>query len=269
MAGTALIDGDVLAYQAASANEYNTQWDPHQWTRHADMGAATKQLDDSIDSLTKAADCDEIIIALSAFGGDYFRRKINPDEYKSNRNQPKPVIYQALRDYMAEVYTTFERPNLEGDDILGIIATHKTLVPGRKVVISIDKDMKSIPCNLLNPMKLDEGVVEIDLEDADFFFYKQILQGDAIDGYKGVPGIGPKKAQLILEPYLLSNMAPAGFDTAGAWRRILAAFKSKGLGKEVALMNARMARILRAEDYDVRTRQITLWEPPDEEQEED
>ena len=260
MSGTALIDGDVLAYQAASANEYNTQWDPHQWTRHADMGAATKQLDDSIDSLTKAADCDEIIIALSAFGGDYFRRKINPDEYKSNRNQPKPVIYQALRDYMAEVYTTFERPNLEGDDILGIIATHKTLVPGRKVVISIDKDMRSFPCNLLDPKKLERGVERIGVEEANDFFYSQILKGDSVDGYKGCPGIGPKKAEALLQPCRGDDCT---FNTLGAWRIILAAFAAKGLGREVALMNARMARILRAEDYDVRTRQITLWEPPE------
>ena len=268
MSGTALIDGDVLAYQAASANEYNTQWDPHQWTRHADMGAATKQLDDSIDTLTKEAGCDEIIIALSAFGGDYFRRKINPDEYKSNRNQPKPVIYQALRDYMAEVYTTFERPNLEGDDILGIIATHKTLVPGRKVVISIDKDMRSFPCNLLNPMKLEDGVLEIELGLADYNFYMQILMGDAVDGYKGVPGIGPKKAEKALEPYVSETPKEdtcVFFDCTAAWHRILVEFQAKGLGREVALMNARMARILRAEDYDVRTRQITLWEPPDAE----
>ena len=264
MAGTALIDGDVLAYQAASANEYNTQWDPHQWTRHADMGAATKQLDDSIDSLTKAADCDEIIIALSAFGGDYFRRKINPEGYKSNRNQPKPVIYQALRDYLAEVYTTFERPNLEGDDILGILATHKTLVPGRKVVISIDKDMKTFPCNLLNPMRLEEGVITILEGEANAFFYKQILMGDTVDGYKGCPGIGKVKAERILEPYVREDPKHEFFlfDTVLAWQAILAAFKAKGLGREVALMNARMARILRAEDYDVRTRQITLWEPP-------
>ena len=263
MSGTALIDGDVLAYQAASANEYNTQWDPHQWTRHADMGAATKQLDDSIDSLTKAADCDEIIIALSAFGGDYFRRKINPDEYKSNRNQPKPVIYQALRDYMAEVYTTFERPNLEGDDILGIIATHKTLVPGRKVVISIDKDMRSFPCNLLDPKDLDGGVVTLNEDQANAFFYKQILMGDSVDGYKGVPGIGPVKALVLMDPCW--SLDSATFNTKMAWRVILGAFAAKGLGAEVALMNARMARILRAEDYDVRTRQITLWEPPDAE----
>jgi DNA polymerase-1 len=264
MAGTALIDGDVLAYQAASANEYNTQWDPHQWTRHADMGAATKQLDDSINTLTKKADCDEIIIALSAFGGDYFRRKINPDEYKSNRNQPKPVIYQALRDYMAEVYTTFERPNLEGDDILGIIATHKTLVPGRKVVISIDKDMRSIPCHLLDPKKLDQGVVEILEGEANAFFYTQILKGDPIDGYKGCPGIGQVKAKKILEPFVREDPKHEFFlfDIKMAWLAVLEAFKKKGLGREVALMNARMARILRAEDYDVRTRQIKLWEPP-------
>jgi DNA polymerase-1 len=255
---TALIDGDILAYEASSANEYNTQWDTHCWTRHADLDSAVRQLDDKIEHLAHKAEADDIIIAISASGGDYFRRKINPSEYKSNRNQPKPVIYQPLRDYMLEVYTTFERPGLEGDDVLGILSTHPTLIEGKKVVVSVDKDMLTFPGFVLNPNKLDEGVIEVTQAQADYNFYKQILTGDPVDGYKGCPGVGKVRAAKILAPYASDEH----FDCAGAWQAIIDTFHWKMLGREVALMNARMARILRAEDYEVKTRKIKLWEPP-------
>lgn len=255
---TALIDGDILAYEAASANEYNTQWDTHTWTRHADLDSAVRQLDDKIEHLAHKAKADDIIIGISASGGQYFRRNINPSEYKSNRNQPKPVIYQPLRDYMLEKYTTFERPGLEGDDVLGILSTHPTLIEGKKVVISIDKDMLTFPGYVLNPKHLDDGVREVTLAEADYNFYKQILTGDPVDGYKGCPGVGKVKAAKLLAPFTTE----VSFNTEGAWVAIRKAFALKHLGEQVAIMNARMARILRADDYEVKTRKIKLWEPP-------
>lgn len=262
---TALIDGDILAYEAASANEFNAQWDTNVWTRHADFPSARGQLDDKIHHLASKAGADDIIIGLSASGGQYFRRNINPTEYKSNRDQPKPIIYQALRDYMLDAYTTFERPGLEGDDVLGILATHPTLVEGKKVVISTDKDMRTFPCHLLNPRHLDDGVVEIYEGLANLNFFMQVLMGDPVDGYKGCPGIGKVKATRILEKFVEENPKaepPIAFDLVKAWVAIEAAYRKAKLGREVAIMNARMARILRAEDYDVKTREITLWEPP-------
>jgi hypothetical protein len=49
-----------------------------------------------------------------------------------------------MRAYCHEAYETFEREGLEGDDILGILATHPTLVRGEKIIVSIDKDQDNI-----------------------------------------------------------------------------------------------------------------------------
>lgn len=110
-------------------------------------------------------------------------------------------------------------------------------------------------------------MIEISRAQADYNFYLQILMGDAVDGYKGCPGIGKVKGAKLLEAAafvddLTDGTTVTGFSESRAWMIIVNAYAQKGLGMEVIMMNARMARILRAEDYDVRTRQVKLWEPP-------
>ena len=45
------------------------------------------------------------------------------------------------------------------------------------------------------------------------------------------------------------------------WETVVKAFKSKGLGEEDALMNARLAKILTCEDYDPINRRVIPWTP--------
>ena len=60
----------------------------------------------------------------------------------------------------------------------------------------------------------------------------QTLAGDQTDGYGGVPGIGVKRAIALLDK--------DGY----TWDTVVKAFKSKELDEDVALMNARLAKIL-------------------------
>ena len=45
---------------------------------------------------------------------------------------------------MKENYKCYEKPYLEGDDCLGILAT-SDIIKGDKLVVSKDKDLKTIP----------------------------------------------------------------------------------------------------------------------------
>jgi len=45
------------------------------------------------------------------------------------------------------------------------------------------------------------------------------------------------------------------------YQTLIAAFKSKGLSEEVALENARLARILRDGEYNTETGEVKLWQP--------
>ena len=77
----------------------------------------------------------------------------------------------------------------------------------------------------------------------------QTLAGDQTDGYAGVPGIGVKRAVSLFE------------EKGYSWKTAVEAFAEKDLSEEVALENARLARILQCTDYDVPTQQPILWSP--------
>ena len=46
-----------------------------------------------------------------------------------------------------------------------------------------------------------------------------------------------------------------------SWKTVVEAFKSKDLDEDVALQNARLAKILTIDDYDLETNTIRLWTP--------
>ncbi len=122
--------------------------------------------------------------------------------------------------------------------------------PGRYVVASTDKDLKQIPGLHYNWKK--ERVAEAisaGLITGSSFRCSPV---DSTDGYAGgCPGIGECRARRVLE-----DAAP------DMWARVVAAFESRGgLTEEDALIQARVARILRAEDYDFEESQPILWSP--------
>jgi DNA polymerase-1 len=106
--------------------------------------------------------------------------------------------------------------------------------------------MRQIPGDLYD---LNDGVITITEEEGDRWHLIQTLAGDQTDGYSGVPGYGVKKAEAL-------------FDKQGySWNTVVEAFAEKGLGEDVALQNARLARILRCKDYDFTAKQPILWSP--------
>jgi DNA polymerase-1 len=75
------------------------------------------------------------------------------------------------------------------------------------------------------------------------------MTGDTTDNYKGCPGIGAVKAKAL-------------FEKSGAnWNTVVEAFRKAGLTEEDALVQARVAYILRGWDYNPKSREIKLWLP--------
>lgn len=252
-----LLDGDVLAYSVASALEVATDWGDGVHTLHADEGEGIETLDRKIANLRQGLEADAIIIALTCDETVNFRKVLYP-EYKANRKtKRKPLILKALREHLITKHAAKTKPTLEADDILGILSTKVgPIAKGfpacvEKIICSIDKDFKSIPGKYYN--LTSEELLTIDEEAADYAFMMQTLTGDAADNYKGLPGCGPKKAEKILL---------AEHDAMGDWwPRVVAAYSKVGLSEEVALTQARLARILRASDYDFTNKRPILWEP--------
>ena len=182
-----------------------------------------------------------------------FRKQLNPN-YKGNRKSIKPILYDYLRKYMHETgYKIYEKPTLEADDVIGILATSDKIIKGDKVVWSLDKDFKTIPCKFHRATPNGKSVSKIiSQEEADGWFMYQTLIGDTVDGYYGCKGIGDKTARKLLGEVGEKSLSEM-------WEIVKDTFKDKGFSEEEALLNARMARILHVEDYDFKKKEAKLW----------
>jgi DNA polymerase-1 len=249
-----LIDADILAYQIASACQKAVEWQPDLWCVWGDLREAKPAIDERLSSLMSLLKADHMILALTD-SAENWRKQVLPT-YKSNRKKVvKPFLLKPLREYLTETYDTFQRPTLEGDDVLGILSTSEVIVSGEKVVVSLDKDLKTIPGLLYNDGKRKR--YNISTEEADYWHMYQTLIGDTTDGYKGCPGIGPVAAKRLLDP-----IKEGGWSTAVAWEKIVETYKKKGLGIQEALRQAQVARICRTSEYDFKKKKVIPWTPP-------
>ncbi len=250
---TLLIDTDIVAYVGAAATQkaYHFGGPGQDPLVAADLQEACAVAEAEIESIATKLKATKIIVCLT--DAENFRSGVYP-AYKSNRaGVQKPVHLAAVKDHLASLFETYQRPSLEADDCLGILSTHKTLVAGEKIIVSTDKDMQTIPGLLFNPKK-DKAPRKITELEADRYFMQQTLTGDATDGYPGCRGIGPKS------PYV-AELAEAK-TLRSMWEIVCRGYASKGKTPEDALVQARCARILRASDWDFAGRRPRLWTPP-------
>lgn len=251
---TLLIDGDILCYLAACSVESRHDWgDGVVSIIVGEARDAERRFDEEVKRITETIGYEAHIICLSCPTPEGWRQKVLPT-YKAHRDPAaKPKLLQHIKDYARRTRRVKEVPTLEADDVMGILSTHPRLIPGRKVIVSTDKDMKTIPGWLFNPSK-DSKPRRITPAEADYWHLYQTLVGDAVDGYKGCPGIGPAKAEKVLD----ESRYGSGMTR---WGAVCWAFESKGLTEADALVQARVARICRHTDYDYKRKEVKLWNP--------
>lgn len=240
-----LIDADILAFQIASSMEEVCEFNGvHVLWADANKGKA--EVDNAIDYILETTDGDSYSLCLTH---PYNFRKDVLETYKANRqDKRKPMILGALRKYMLERHGALMWHGLEGDDIIGIMATdpeHKDNGDDM-VVFSIDKDMRTVPGLHWDP--LDGQIIEVTQAEADYNFLYQTLVGDATDNFKGCPNVGPVKANKILSEN-------------PTWEAVVNTYLKAGLTEADALQQARCARILRHGDYDLEQQKVKLWTP--------
>lgn len=262
---TLLIDADVLRYQLAFSNTKTFQFDDDDSALEITNASKAKtDLEGYIEELVDKFRADDFLLPLSV--STNFRKDIYPT-YKANRSgKAKPALWYAVDAFLREMYPEkiITREYLEGDDILGLLQTHPKprLAPGKRILVSIDKDMQTLPGKLYNPNKPDAGVRTITPHEADLFWMQQVLMGDATDNYPGCKGIGPKKTDELLLPIHDQHLDSDVEDHLYAlWWGVVAAYRAKGFTEDDAITQARLARILRHGDYDYKTNEVRLWKP--------
>ena len=241
-----LIDADVLAYQSAFMAQAPIQWNEDLWTVHSDLAVAKTWIVERLETFKKKLEGDEVILAIS--DRNNFRRKLNPTYKANRRSKMAPIGLDPIREWMKDKYGTVTYPNLEADDVLAILATERPNRIDRRVIVSIDKDFKSVPCEFYD-FNRDE-MHDVSEEDAAHYHLMQTIAGDPVDGYKGVPGIGVVKANRLLEV------------NGSNWDTVLKAYSDAGLTEDEALMNAWMAYLIRKDEYNYKHKQLKyLWMP--------
>ena len=240
-----LIDGDILLYKIAMNNEVETHWGDGLWTLHSDANICKADVDLVIEDLGSSLEADDYVVALT--DSKNFRKDVLPT-YKNNRkDKRKPLALKELREYVIKKHKGVVWDNLEADDVMGIMATEPT--EEERIVVTIDKDLKTVPCNLssdgLNVERIPERL-------ADYWFMIQTLTGDKVDGYDGVEGIGIKTAEKLIKKY-------TNVPLLDLWKIVKKIYVDKGYTEAEALQQARVARILRHGEYNKKTGKVKLW----------
>jgi len=280
---TLLIDADVLAYQAASALETAIEWEPGFWTWHVEFDAVWQKVDQMVEDITEKLNADKVVLCLTDPAKN-FRLDVLPTYKTHRKSTKKPLILFHLKEWLVENRKGVMVDGLEGDDVMGILATRGS---GEKIIVSIDKDMKTIPGKYVRTRAVVDAdgaelvgafdILEISEEEADKFHMLQTLMGDATDGYDGCPGVGAVKAQRIVDECLkktpydhVMTRGPRKGETEvrhteepcdNLWEAVVSHYEAAGLGEEEALRQARVARILRSSDFNFKTKEPILWHP--------
>ena len=242
---TLLIDADILIFRTAISCERPICWDQESelWTLHVDMKEAKSRVEDEIAFYIQELGGKDVILCFSE--KRTFRHDLYP-QYKGNRKDRKPTVFGPLREWAKENWPWECWPKLEADDVMGILAKSHT-VAAPKIVVSADHDMEGVPCNLYKPGSSRNRVRTITYKEAKRYHLYQTLTGDSGDNYPGLPGVGPKRAEGILQE--------------NTWEEVVEAYESKGLNETEALLQARLAKILTPALYDIKSGRIKLWTP--------
>lgn len=244
-----LIDGDLLLYKATAAVEKEIRWDEDNHVLYSNAEEAFQQFTRSVEQTVETLDSDDLVICFTK--GPSFRNTLYPNYKQARVNVRKPLAFQRVREMAEDTWYTVSIPNLEADDVMGILGTRHP----DAIIVSQDKDMKTIPCKLYR----DGELVTISEREADYNWFFQTLTGDTTDGYPGCPGIGAVKAEAILKAKKHPDQDEGDIDM---WPRVVAAYEKAGLSVEDALVQARLARILRNSDWDTNKKEVKLWTPP-------
>jgi len=158
----------------------------------------------SFRALVEKMSPDKIVVALEGF--PEFRYDLYP-EYKSNRKYLDPkkqeelIEFRRQKEIIIDILSRLpleliKHDNYEGDDLIGTLV-RKKYANDNCIVVTGDSDFNQLlDCHnvsIYNPIKK----IWIEKPKVDYVIWKSIV-GDTSDNIKGIPRVGPKTAQKVL-----------------------------------------------------------------------
>lgn len=240
-----LVDADIVAFRHTFLNTDTIDWGDGNVQEIRDLERARGEAIDFIDHLAEITWATHVVLCFT--GKENFRYDCFPD-YKSGRKE-KPEMLDDLKDAMACSRSSIKHPKLEADDVLGILLSR---YEDRATLASIDKDLDQVAGWHYNWNRKE--TYKTTMESGQKFFWTQVLTGDPTDGYKGVKGIGPKKADKILTDDVMTGTDQEIYDV------VLEVYLANGHTEEYMISQINCAYMLQDHNFDLETNTMTLWE---------
>jgi len=184
----ALIDVDSWIYRAAVAGHMELFGEDA-----LDIEVAKSHFLGLVDQTVEDLEADAYLLCFGDPNHRYFRHDIDPT-YKNNRNaDSRPKLVEPLYEWARELPNVVSLDDAEAEDTCSILATLQDDPWSGWDLIRVgeDKDLMTVPGKIYRRGQ----VIEVDEYYADFNNYYQALVGDPVDGYKGCPRVGDRKAK--------------------------------------------------------------------------
>lgn len=241
-----ILDVESYLYKASHSCRECIEVKPFIYQEQYDLRKGIDYIDGTVKRLKNKLKAQEIVMVI----GDNernFRKELYP-QYKGNRAQPKPLMYEMLLDYIVNKYNVITLPTIEADDVARIIYEDKKNFPfTEKVIASIDKDFYTVPeVNFLRDLRDDAVVEYIPEETAKYNLMLQTIMGDATDGYGGIPTYGRTKAKKFLD------------EKSRSWADVLELYQANGLTGDDYVANKYCAKLVGLANYDLEKGQVIL-----------
>lgn len=238
----ALIDADSLLYKIGFGLEDAIDWDcDGNYSYYTDIEKQKTTLQQMIDSILFVTGCDDYELHLTS--GKNFRDKV-VDDYKHNRvDSRKPTGFHELKQYAVDELGAIINEGIEADDMV----VYKRTNLDNYILCAIDKDVLYQTVGTHYNYGREEFITVNEWEALRFKYY-QCIAGDPVDGYKGVPGYGPKKADKALEECKTER---------DLWLATLLCYRSKKMKRSQAIATMRLADM-----HQYNGKSVTLWTPP-------
>ena len=175
----------------------------------------------TVQSLASSYGCSEIIIAAD-WGSSSYRKELYPD-YKQNRkekfaeqSEEERIAFEeffeefeATLEVLAEDYILLRYKGVEADDVAAHLVKHKNVYDLENIwLVSSDRDWDLLIQDTVSrfsyvtrkEVTLENWSQHYDVKPEEYISLK-CLTGDKGDNVPGIPGIGPKRAQQLIEQY--------------------------------------------------------------------
>lgn len=189
-----VIDIESYIYRACTACKEVRQIDRYTFQEVYNIKKGLDYIDRMISDWSQRFLTNNFVLVISDVNN---WRKDYCKTYKANRiDKEKPIMYNPILNELRTKGSVVFLKNLEADDTCRIINEDNRNYPTRKVLISLDKDFKTFPCELYDPFH--DEYFNINQQQADYNLMYQLLVGDKSDNYPGLEGYGDVTARKFL-----------------------------------------------------------------------